>query len=48
MKNPPPDNPRVNDTWIDSAGELRIWDGANWMPYEDLPDQPTVIYKSES
>lgn len=35
MKNPPPKNPRVNDTWVDDDGELHVWDGAGWVPYED-------------
>lgn len=47
MSNPPPKNPRVNDTWIDSSGELQVWDGTVWKPYEDLPTQAPVVFKEE-
>lgn len=47
MSNPPPKNPRVNDTWIDSTGELQVWNGTNWKPYEDPPDGQSFVYKDE-
>lgn len=48
MKNPPPKNPRVNDTWVDDDGELRYWDGAKWALYEDVSSEPYhYLYKDE-
>jgi len=43
-KNPAPENPRVNDTWIDDTGELNYWDGSTWVRYEDPLDR-RFIYK---
>ena len=40
MGNTPPPDPRVNDTWIDDAGELLYWDGAAWAAYADPPEWP--------
>jgi hypothetical protein len=40
MTGTPPPNPRVNDVWIDDAGELFYWNGSDWMPYEDPPEWP--------
>jgi hypothetical protein len=37
MRNPPPDKPAVNQTWVDDDGDLQVWDGKDWVPYEDLP-----------
>jgi hypothetical protein len=31
MANPPPENPKVNDTWTNEAGKLSSWDGENWI-----------------
>jgi hypothetical protein len=33
----PPKDPKVNDHWIDDAGDVWIWDGSDWMPPEDIP-----------
>ena len=33
----PPENPKVNDHWIDDAGDVWVWDGSDWMPPEDIP-----------
>jgi hypothetical protein len=38
--NPRPQNPRVNETWIDDAGELWYWDGTDWVADEDPPELP--------
>ena len=45
MKNPPPRNPRVNDTWIDDDDELRFWDGTKWALYEDPPPLIDTRYR---
>jgi hypothetical protein len=33
----PPKDPRVNDHWIDDAGDVWTWNGNDWMPFEDIP-----------
>ncbi|HEY2576586.1 MAG TPA: hypothetical protein VGI74_09795 [Streptosporangiaceae bacterium] len=33
----PPENPKLNDAWVDEAGDLYTWDGTQWMPFEDIP-----------
>jgi hypothetical protein len=38
--NPRPENPRVGSTWLNDTNELQVWDGTDWVPYEDLPDWP--------
>jgi hypothetical protein len=46
MANSPPEDPKVDDTWINDVslndtGELRYWDGKNgWVLYEDPPESP--------
>ena len=46
MKNPPPKNPRVNQTWVDDDGVLHVWDGTDWLLYEDLPFfEPDPLYR---
>lgn len=47
MKNPPPKNPQVNDSWIDDNGELHIWDGIGWVPYEDPPPLPDFVIRED-
>lgn len=51
MRNPPPRSPQANDTWIDDDGELHVWDGTKWAPYEDdAPGLPAIldyIYREE-
>jgi hypothetical protein len=37
VKNPPPENPRKNDTWMDDDNELHTWNGKEWVPFEDVP-----------
>jgi hypothetical protein len=34
---PPPKDPHANQTWLDENDVLRVWDGIEWVPYEDLP-----------
>jgi hypothetical protein len=33
----PPENPKLNDGWVDEAGDLYTWDGTEWVPFEDIP-----------
>lgn len=45
VKNPPPENPRVNDTWMDDDNELRTWNGEEWVLFEDVaffPPSPDI------
>ena len=38
MTNPEsPGNPKLNEAWVDEAGDLYTWDGTQWMPFEDIP-----------
>jgi hypothetical protein len=37
---PPPD-PKVNERWNDEAGDLWIWDGKEWVLYDDPLFPPT-------
>jgi hypothetical protein len=37
----PPDDPKPNDRWHDEAGELWIWDGKEWVPFDDPFFGPT-------
>ncbi|MFD0315701.1 hypothetical protein [Streptomyces flavalbus] len=32
------EEPRVNDVRIAPDGELEFYDGTEWVPYPDLPD----------
>jgi hypothetical protein len=32
-----PKDPKVNDHWIDDAGDVWTWDGNDWMPLEVIP-----------
>ena len=32
----PPENPELNDAWVDEAGDLYTWDGDSWVPFEDI------------
>lgn len=48
MKNLPPANPRVNETWVDDDGELHVWNGSEWTLYEDRPRLPDNIYRLET
>ncbi|HEX4832951.1 MAG TPA: hypothetical protein VH478_17860 [Trebonia sp.] len=41
MQNPPPEKPQVNDIWVDDDNVLRVWDGGQWVPYEDSLYFPT-------
>jgi hypothetical protein len=36
-QNTPPENPAVNDTWMDDDGDLYVWNGTDWVPFEDVP-----------
>ena len=46
MENPPPKSPRVNQTWVDDACVLHVWDGTDWVLYEDLPFfEPDPLYR---
>jgi hypothetical protein len=50
MSDVPPPNPRANDVWIDDHGELRYFNGNEWVWYPDVPDsdlQPDVVIKGE-
>ncbi|MBQ1089037.1 hypothetical protein [Streptomyces sp. B93] len=40
--------PRVNDVRIGPDGELEFYDGAEWVPYPDLPDEagpPSALWR---
>jgi hypothetical protein len=46
MENPAPKNPQVNQTWVDDDGVLYVWDGTDWVLYEDLPFfEPDPLYR---
>jgi hypothetical protein len=50
MSDVPPPDPKANDVWIDDHGELRYFNGTEWVPYPDVPDgdlQPEVVIKGE-
>lgn len=50
MSETPPPDPKANDVWIDDHGELRYFNGNEWVPYPDVPDgdlQPEVVIKGE-
>jgi|1186.fasta_scaffold1263471_1 hypothetical protein len=32
----PPEDPKLNDTWVDDVGDLYTWDGTDWVPFEDI------------
>jgi hypothetical protein len=36
-RNSAPENPKVNDTWVDDYGDLYTWNGTDWMLFEDFP-----------
>ena len=45
-KDLPPENPKVNDTWLDENGDLYTWDGKDWVPFEDVPFfEPNTPYR---
>lgn len=51
--NPKPPNPKKNDTWIDDSGELRYFDGTDWVSYASPPKpgedpHPSTVVKGES
>jgi len=31
----PPKDPKLNDRWTDEVGDLWIWDGTEWVPFDD-------------
>ena len=33
----PPENPKPGQNWVDEAGDLYMWDGTDWVPFEDIP-----------
>jgi hypothetical protein len=43
-RNSPPEHPQVNDVWVNDHGDLFVWNGTAWMPFEDVapfePDSP--------
>jgi hypothetical protein len=46
MENPPPKDPRVNQAWVDDDGALYVWDGTDWVPYQDMPFfEPDPLYR---
>jgi hypothetical protein len=46
MTNSPPEDPKVRQTWVDDDGELLIWDGSAWVPYEDfIVFDPNTLYR---
>ena len=50
MTDAPPPDPKANDVWIDEHGELKYFNGDEWVPYPDIPDgdlQPEVVIRVE-
>jgi hypothetical protein len=44
----PPDNPTVNDAWVDDSGDLYTWDGKEWVLFADIPgSQPDRVFREE-
>lgn len=37
MPSEPPRDAKVHDVWLDNAGELRYFDGREWVLYAALP-----------
>jgi hypothetical protein len=40
MTGTPPANPKLNEPWIDDAGEELYWNGVAWVAYADPPELP--------
>jgi hypothetical protein len=38
MSDAPPSDPEPNAVWVDAAGELKYFDGSEWVLYPDVPD----------
>lgn len=39
-----------NDIWIDAKGDLKVYNGEEWVAYADVPDQPVrpnVVYRGD-
>lgn len=49
MTSPQPNDPKLNDTCVDDAGDLYTWDGTRWIPFEDTPfiDPNSVLPEDE-
>jgi hypothetical protein len=44
----PPETPRLNQAWVDDACDMWKWNGAEWVPFEDLPYfSPTSLAKDD-
>lgn len=47
-KYPPPQDPALNAAHVDDDGDLYTWDGAQWVPYQDIPEgplyEPAVVF----
>jgi hypothetical protein len=49
-KSPPPE-PQANDVWVDDAGAMTYFNGAEWVLYIDLPDvslEPNLLERDGS
>jgi hypothetical protein len=49
-KSPPPE-PQANDVWVDDAGAMKYFNGAEWILYFDLPDvslEPNLLERDGS
>ena len=45
-----PEQPRVNDVRLGGNGELEFYDGTDWVPYPDVPEDdgtPFLVARSE-
>jgi hypothetical protein len=50
MTEVPPPNPQMNAVWVDAAGEMKYFNGSEWVPYLDVPDgglQPNLVTKDD-
>lgn len=49
MSTEPPANPAQEDLWTDASGDLKVFRGSTWVPYDEVPDgafaEPPVVVK---
>lgn len=47
-----PENPQIDDVWINDDGEMERFDGTSWQPYNDVPDgpplEPHIVVREEA
>jgi hypothetical protein len=51
MSTQPPAHPEQEDTWIDANGDMMVYRGDKWVPYEEVPDwsyqEPPVVVRDD-